>query len=520
MLELAPGKPPIIEGRWQLVATVDDSGTTCVYLAWDNVEQAWRMLRMISFKYAFDSRARGRFAREVATLKRLNHPHILTAHEADVDHALHPYALTEVAEGGSLQDWIDANGLMPPFLVIDVMSQICGALARAHREGVSHGNLRLSEVMVDLRGACKLLGFRGGGEMPEKLIDVRCCGLMLYTLLTGQTWDEHTASKYLKDLPDSLVRAVEQSTQKGRRGGYADVSALSRALEAAVLDLPLPDGGVQRLTDAKCALPTDPMALFDPDVEFFDLVHFARKAADPTYAPSMKELSRAAVKKEPSSARDGLSDAASKFIIEGGGRGEVTYEAPSQGNANDSAWTSWVPPEDVVPFAELEEPPMISASMARQFIWVSLGLAVLSLLGVSASGTKLVAEDRAGADQAAAELVAVIRTEGAVVYALSNAGADRAVLEAGYFAFNDAQNDRTRKIEAARFARTVESQARAHGLDPVSASGLGNEVTRGVGNIQRSYNVYTSYRDQWDRTASSFPAIIPATLGLTSGPVD
>ncbi len=524
MLELAPGNPPLFEGRWQIVATIDDTGATYVYLAWDNVDQAWRMLRMMPFKYAFDKLARGRFSREVDMMGRLQHPHIMSAIHADVDHALHPYAITEVAEAGSLQDWVDTNGAMPPFLVIDVMAQICGALARAHRNGISHGNLRLTEVMVDRRGACKLTGFRGGGEMAEKLVDVRGCGLVLYTLLTGEVWDEKLAPKHLAKLPPSMAGAVEQATQKGR-GGYADVSALSRDLEAAVLDLPMPDGGVQPLADPECELPPDPFALFDPEADFHDLVHFARRSADPTYAPSMKELSRAVVKKKKvPKAHEGLSEAAAAFIIPGAELEEVTYQVPGDPNKGDKEWESWKPEEeekdDEDPFAEPEEPPIISPEMLKQLVAMGLAATFIGLLGASGYGIKLVADDRAVAEQAAAELVAVIRTEGAVVYALSNAGADRAILEERYFAFNDAHNDHTRKIEAARFARTVEQQALAHGLDPVSAGGVVDEATQRVDRIQKSYNVYASRRAQWDRTASSFPAVIPATLGLTSGPAD
>src|SRR5262245_6601212 len=78
--------------------------------------------------------ARQRFQREAQLASSLNHPHILTVHDAG-EFEGRQYLVTEFVDGGTLQEWAFASPRSWRH-IIDVMVGVADALAMAHAAGI------------------------------------------------------------------------------------------------------------------------------------------------------------------------------------------------------------------------------------------------------------------------------------------------------------------------------------------------------------------------------------------------
>src|SRR5262245_50625122 len=82
----SPKNPTTIAGgRYTLVRKIADGGTAVVYQAFDNVDNAWRAIKMLLPEYAKRPTLRNRFEREGNTMKGLDHPNIIRVYDAGGD---------------------------------------------------------------------------------------------------------------------------------------------------------------------------------------------------------------------------------------------------------------------------------------------------------------------------------------------------------------------------------------------------------------------------------------------------
>jgi serine/threonine protein kinase len=94
-------------GQYEIQEPIGSGAMGAVYRALDT-----RLNRVVAIKFLStdlaDAAARRRFQREAQTVSSLNHPHILTVHDAgEVDGR--QYLVTEFVDGGTLKDWAKAR---------------------------------------------------------------------------------------------------------------------------------------------------------------------------------------------------------------------------------------------------------------------------------------------------------------------------------------------------------------------------------------------------------------------------
>ena len=111
--------------------------------------------------------AAARFKIEALAASRLDHPNILRVLDfgREVSDGLW-YLVTEHLEGEDLEDVIDAERVLAPERIADLMMQACSALQHAHDRGVVHRDLKPQNLRVVLRED-------EGGRMCEtiKIVD-------------------------------------------------------------------------------------------------------------------------------------------------------------------------------------------------------------------------------------------------------------------------------------------------------------------------------------------------------------
>ena len=103
--------------------------------------------------------------REIALLKELQHPNIVTIHEVGLDGQFYFFAM-EVVDGGTLKDLILALGQIAPDRACHLIGQAAQGLAFAHANGVIHRDVKPDNLMMDYRGALKVADF-GLAEIGE-----------------------------------------------------------------------------------------------------------------------------------------------------------------------------------------------------------------------------------------------------------------------------------------------------------------------------------------------------------------
>ena len=135
-----------------------------VFLAQDTRLNRPVALKFLSSNLA-DESARRRFQQEAKMASALNHPHILTVHEAgELDGR--QYLVTEFIDGGTLKDW--ATNEKPTWRqIVDLLTGVADGLAAAHTAGILHRDIKPANILVAKNGYAKLADF-GLAKLAEQ----------------------------------------------------------------------------------------------------------------------------------------------------------------------------------------------------------------------------------------------------------------------------------------------------------------------------------------------------------------
>ena len=154
---LLDGKHAILVlGNYELIEHLGTGGMGEVYQA-----RHRRMNRIVALKVLpeaslnSDSKVR-RFQREVEAAAKLDHPNIVTAHDADCVDGQH-FLVMQYVDGRELSWRLRNEGPLPVEQAIDYLIQAAEGLRYAHSQGVIHRDLKPGNLMVDRHGTLKIL---------------------------------------------------------------------------------------------------------------------------------------------------------------------------------------------------------------------------------------------------------------------------------------------------------------------------------------------------------------------------
>jgi eukaryotic-like serine/threonine-protein kinase len=98
------------------------------------------------------------FLREARMGLRLRHPNIVSIYAVDPD-VRNPYMVMEFVEGQTLRELVRLRGSVEPMTALKLIYDVCAALAYAASLGISHRDMKLSNVLVGSDGRAKLVDF-------------------------------------------------------------------------------------------------------------------------------------------------------------------------------------------------------------------------------------------------------------------------------------------------------------------------------------------------------------------------
>lgn len=145
-------------GNYDVRGLIGCGAMGAVYLAHDAV-----LDRPVALKVLLGSLARSpeqvrRFQREARAAAPLSHPNIVRIYEAGVRQGI-PFMAMEYVDGESFDRFLARSGPLPWRHALEVAAQMARALACAHEHGVTHRDVKPSNMLLDRKGRMRLTDF-------------------------------------------------------------------------------------------------------------------------------------------------------------------------------------------------------------------------------------------------------------------------------------------------------------------------------------------------------------------------
>ena len=154
-LQAALGENYVVERK------LGAGGFAVVFLVRDLSLKRYLAVKVVSPELIYSESVLERFRREAETVAQLSHPNIVPLHFIGQQDDYFFLAMGYV-DGGSLEARISSvpGAMMPLDQVRRAMCEVAGALAHAHRRGVTHRDIKPQNVLIDSEsGRCLLTDF-------------------------------------------------------------------------------------------------------------------------------------------------------------------------------------------------------------------------------------------------------------------------------------------------------------------------------------------------------------------------
>jgi serine/threonine protein kinase len=278
-----------VAGRYRLEARLGEGGIGVVYRARHVLIDRVVALKLIRPDLRGETHLRAWMLREARAANRVDHAHIVQIHDVGETEEGELYLVMEYLVGSALSAEC-GKGQMPIERAVDVIEQMCAALARAHDLGVVHRDLKSDNIMLTIQGGrrdfVKILDFglaaltrdarlapkgaifgtpeymapeQARGEDATALCDLYALGILFFEMLTGQlpfrSNDRETLlelqrsgppprpSALRPDMPPQaeaiILRLLEKDPAKRFRDGHhlqEELKAFQRSLPSKLLD--------------------------------------------------------------------------------------------------------------------------------------------------------------------------------------------------------------------------------------------------------------------------------------------
>ena len=274
----------VVAGRYRLEARAGEGGMGIVYRARHVLIDRVVALKLIRPDLRGETHLRAWMLREARAANRVDHAHIIDIHDIGETEEGELYLVMEYLVGTALSTEL-AKGPMALARGIDILEQMCAALARAHDLGVIHRDLKSDNILLSSRGGrkdfVKILDFglahlamdprlapkgavfgtpeymspeQARGEEANSQSDLYALGVLFFEMLTGQlpfrSNDRETLLEMQRTAPAPKPRSIKPDIlpaaeaivlkllEKDRRKRFQDAHHLHEDLKSIQRSLP------------------------------------------------------------------------------------------------------------------------------------------------------------------------------------------------------------------------------------------------------------------------------------------
>ncbi len=133
--------------RYRIERAIGEGGMGTVYLAHDQRHDRPVVVKVMRPEFVSADGGR-RFVREILVTAKLHHPNILSLLDSGTAAGSSYYVVPLVA-GGSLRERLNRQGALPLDVVVQIVSDVAGALDHAHAHGVVHRDIKPENILLE-----------------------------------------------------------------------------------------------------------------------------------------------------------------------------------------------------------------------------------------------------------------------------------------------------------------------------------------------------------------------------------
>lgn len=145
-------------GKYKLLYVVGKGSFARVYRAAHVDTGKVYAVKVLRYQHSNDPLERERFLHEAKMVMPLRHPNIVPIYEVDEERR-RPYMVMEFVEGHNLRDFLKVRKKFNVQESLQIMGDIAAGLDYAHGKGITHRDLKLSNVLLTSTGQAKLVDF-------------------------------------------------------------------------------------------------------------------------------------------------------------------------------------------------------------------------------------------------------------------------------------------------------------------------------------------------------------------------
>lgn len=289
--------------RYEVLGTLGCGATSRVDKARDTVLGRTVALKTLVHSFGAPTEQK-QFLREAQIVSQLSHPSIINLYDVGIEEDSIAYLVMEYVAGKTLQQVLSESTIPFP-RACAWAADLAGALSRAHKAGILHGDVKPANILVTEEGNVKLGDFgiarfatqvSGSGRLmgtpaylsPEQILgepqntrsDLFSLGIVLYQMVTGAppfdgssvsavcaqilSADPMPPSQRNPALPKEIDHVILRCLAKSSADRYPSAEAFAASLYPFARQAPLPEpkAGSANRKGSWLARPTQPSDLW------------------------------------------------------------------------------------------------------------------------------------------------------------------------------------------------------------------------------------------------------------------
>ncbi len=266
-------------GPYRIIEQLGQGGMATVFKAYHAALDRYVAIKVLHPAFKEEPNFLSRFQREARVVARLEHPNIVPIYDY-AEHKGQPYLVMKFIEGQTLKAHMNEKPLTKEEAV-QIVDDVGGALAYAHKQGVLHRDVKPSNVLISPDGSIYLADFglarmaqAGASTLSKDVMlgtpqyispeqgqgvrdldqgtDIYSFGVLLYEMVVGRVpFNADTPfsiihdhiytplplpSKVNPNVPEVVERVLLKSLAKDRKDRFETVEQQVLAFRTAVLD--------------------------------------------------------------------------------------------------------------------------------------------------------------------------------------------------------------------------------------------------------------------------------------------